>query len=347
MARSKAKCCFFALAIALFFCIKAWITGMSDLIDSNGMKSEWIKVDALIVGRNVTILQDDTVYFCARVEFTSQSGENVTATSQKKCVSDAFTIVIGSYVPILYDGANPEEFIEQDILESDLIWAKIMMGVGIPGSIILINFLYRMILNHRQRRRRPPPFDYDIEDSMELYRYSQNDSEGTPVAPAESPEQRKEKILSKLHAVTVLGDSSSTLASSIQSRSKLESSGKAREATGGTEAVHGNREEPKVTDADENYRSENNQGDLTNSESQHQASSTMSFLSSLIRPNHDAECSICLDHYQQGEIICTPKKDECNHVFHRECLMEWMMMNNDGCPLCRVDFMKDDDDLEV
>ncbi|KAL3938401.1 MAG: hypothetical protein SGBAC_006682 [Bacillariaceae sp.] len=333
------SCVTITTAIALAFCMRIWMTGVFGLIDSSNKEGEWLKVDALIVGSNNTstffasYADDNKMYFCPRVEFTNQLGENITAISDTDCVLDALTIDIGSYVPIFYNPAYPREFIEQEVLETELVSLKIMVGVGIPVSLILSGVL--CLLLNRTHRRQPP-------------QYMQESSMGTSTEPTERSEERKARILSKLHTVTVLEDTNSTLASSIRSRSKLDSLSdkKTKEATGDTEALPGNNEEKNRTDADENDVSESNPGESSSSEPKHRqaSNSTMSFLSSLIRPSHDAECCICLDHYEQGEIICASKSEECNHVFHKECLMDWMMKNNDRCPLCRVDFMKDDAD---
>lgn len=50
------------------------------------------------------------------------------------------------------------------------------------------------------------------------------------------------------------------------------------------------------------------------------------------------QCSICLDTYKTGETICWAKTDECDHIFHQECIMEWMK-DHDDCPLCRTNLM--------
>jgi len=50
------------------------------------------------------------------------------------------------------------------------------------------------------------------------------------------------------------------------------------------------------------------------------------------------ECCICLDDYEAGEVVCWAKTDECDHLFHDECIIEWMK-NHDDCPLCRAKLM--------
>jgi hypothetical protein len=57
------------------------------------------------------------------------------------------------------------------------------------------------------------------------------------------------------------------------------------------------------------------------------------------RESQMEECCICLDGYTAGEVICASKVKECEHVFHKDCLLEWIK-NHDPCPLCRVDLMK-------
>lgn len=51
-------------------------------------------------------------------------------------------------------------------------------------------------------------------------------------------------------------------------------------------------------------------------------------------------CSICLGEYQQHEDICKSNNTECQHYFHLDCMMPWLMNHNE-CPLCRIEFVKD------
>eukprot|EP00980_Cylindrotheca_fusiformis_P029727 scaffold23790_cov166-Cylindrotheca_fusiformis.AAC.4 len=51
------------------------------------------------------------------------------------------------------------------------------------------------------------------------------------------------------------------------------------------------------------------------------------------------DCCICLNDYRPGETICSPITDKCNHLFHEECVMEWLR-DHDPCPLCRVNLME-------
>jgi len=57
------------------------------------------------------------------------------------------------------------------------------------------------------------------------------------------------------------------------------------------------------------------------------------------------ECCICLDDYVKGEKIAWGKTNECNHVFHEECINLWLK-ENDDCPLCRCNLLAFDETVE-
>ncbi|XP_035226789.1 E3 ubiquitin-protein ligase RNF103-like isoform X2 [Stegodyphus dumicola] len=44
------------------------------------------------------------------------------------------------------------------------------------------------------------------------------------------------------------------------------------------------------------------------------------------------ECSICLESYRYGEILCGLP---CGHNFHMNCIMSWLSRDNHCCPICR------------
>eukprot|EP00543_Licmophora_paradoxa_P015163 CAMPEP_0202477796 /NCGR_PEP_ID=MMETSP1360-20130828/94125_1 /ASSEMBLY_ACC=CAM_ASM_000848 /TAXON_ID=515479 /ORGANISM="Licmophora paradoxa, Strain CCMP2313" /LENGTH=353 /DNA_ID=CAMNT_0049105049 /DNA_START=530 /DNA_END=1591 /DNA_ORIENTATION=+ len=56
-------------------------------------------------------------------------------------------------------------------------------------------------------------------------------------------------------------------------------------------------------------------------------------------------CSICLGEYQEGDKICWSHNQYCRHVFHRECILEWLL-RHDECPCCRHNFLSLDSDDE-
>lgn len=51
------------------------------------------------------------------------------------------------------------------------------------------------------------------------------------------------------------------------------------------------------------------------------------------------QCPICIDEYEIGDEICSSPNKDCPHVFHVECMTEWLMKHSD-CPLCRADYLK-------
>ena len=59
------------------------------------------------------------------------------------------------------------------------------------------------------------------------------------------------------------------------------------------------------------------------------------------------ECSICLCEYTVGSDIVWSSNPQCDHVFHTNCIEQWLMKQRDGplCPCCRRDFVIDPFDL--
>ena len=54
-------------------------------------------------------------------------------------------------------------------------------------------------------------------------------------------------------------------------------------------------------------------------------------------------CAICLNVYQEGDTICWSRNSECDHVFHHECIEEWLLQHDD-CPCCRSVYLELKDD---
>ena len=57
-------------------------------------------------------------------------------------------------------------------------------------------------------------------------------------------------------------------------------------------------------------------------------------------------CSICLNDYTEGDILCWSQNSECQHAFHKDCAMEWLMQST-KCPLCRSNYLSLDGDDEL
>jgi hypothetical protein len=56
-------------------------------------------------------------------------------------------------------------------------------------------------------------------------------------------------------------------------------------------------------------------------------------------------CAICLSDYQDGDVIGWSHNKNCKHIFHRECISEWLLTHEE-CPCCRhyyLFFMEDGD----
>ncbi|KAL0483494.1 E3 ubiquitin-protein ligase [Acrasis kona] len=54
------------------------------------------------------------------------------------------------------------------------------------------------------------------------------------------------------------------------------------------------------------------------------------------------ECPVCQDDFKQDEQL---NKIECNHLFHKKCLREWLERHN-TCPMCRHELLTDDPEYE-
>jgi hypothetical protein len=49
-------------------------------------------------------------------------------------------------------------------------------------------------------------------------------------------------------------------------------------------------------------------------------------------------CAICLERLLVDESIGVSHDAECHHLFHKTCIAEWLLTNQD-CPVCRRDFL--------
>lgn len=54
-----------------------------------------------------------------------------------------------------------------------------------------------------------------------------------------------------------------------------------------------------------------------------------------LEQNDDAQCQICLDDFSCGDKLHTLP---CSHVFHAECVAEWLKEKSCSCPVCRHEF---------
>eukprot|EP00980_Cylindrotheca_fusiformis_P016973 scaffold5159_cov112-Cylindrotheca_fusiformis.AAC.27 len=56
-------------------------------------------------------------------------------------------------------------------------------------------------------------------------------------------------------------------------------------------------------------------------------------------------CPICLCDYENGEK--TVVGNSCGHMYHFECLMQWMEKRHNECPFCRTDMISSDEFLST
>lgn len=56
----------------------------------------------------------------------------------------------------------------------------------------------------------------------------------------------------------------------------------------------------------------------------------------------ELSCSVCLEHFEAGETLAWSRKLKCQHAFHHNCLVPWLMKNDD-CPMCRTTLIEDSD----
>jgi hypothetical protein len=48
-----------------------------------------------------------------------------------------------------------------------------------------------------------------------------------------------------------------------------------------------------------------------------------------------AGCAICLSHFKPQQLVCESSNSSCQHVFHKDCMVDWIMKDHDDCPMCR------------
>jgi hypothetical protein len=48
-----------------------------------------------------------------------------------------------------------------------------------------------------------------------------------------------------------------------------------------------------------------------------------------------AGCAICLSPFESQQLVCESNNSACQHVFHKECMVDWLTKHQDTCPMCR------------
>jgi hypothetical protein len=56
---------------------------------------------------------------------------------------------------------------------------------------------------------------------------------------------------------------------------------------------------------------------------------------SLVGEEEMTGCAICLSHFRPQQLVCESSNSLCQHIFHKECMIDWLMKDHDDCPMCR------------
>jgi hypothetical protein len=62
----------------------------------------------------------------------------------------------------------------------------------------------------------------------------------------------------------------------------------------------------------------------------------------LAREEETAGCAICLGQFKPQQLVCESNNSSCQHVFHKDCMVDWLMKNHDNCstcPICRAKYL--------
>lgn len=59
----------------------------------------------------------------------------------------------------------------------------------------------------------------------------------------------------------------------------------------------------------------------------------------LAKRGGENDCSICMNPMEESEQIVELNCSKL-HIFHKECLCQWVEIGRSECPLCREDILK-------
>lgn len=50
------------------------------------------------------------------------------------------------------------------------------------------------------------------------------------------------------------------------------------------------------------------------------------------------QCAICLSAFHEGTPVCSSIHSDCNHCYHKDCIIPWLLKHED-CPYCRGQYI--------
>jgi len=62
--------------------------------------------------------------------------------------------------------------------------------------------------------------------------------------------------------------------------------------------------------------------------------------------DEERECPICMEHLKVGDFVSWSPNNQCNHVFHHQCVKEWLVKKT-CCPFCRETFLPIKEDTNL
>jgi len=57
-----------------------------------------------------------------------------------------------------------------------------------------------------------------------------------------------------------------------------------------------------------------------------------------LNTKHEISCPICIESFHIGEQVVLSSLGYCQHNFHYACLLEWALLGNLECPVCKQEF---------